>query len=66
MAETTGAGAAQCAAMTMTNLAAIIEKWRRRVWTRRHLRAREAFRLADIGLSETMRQRECAKWFWQK
>ena len=52
--------------MTLTNLAAIFAKWQRRAQTRRQLRALEAFRLADIGLSETMRRRECAKWFWQK
>jgi uncharacterized protein YjiS (DUF1127 family) len=39
--------------------------WSRRSNTRRHLEELDAHRLADIGLNELDRQRECAKWFWQ-
>ncbi|MDI1347246.1 MAG: DUF1127 domain-containing protein [Pseudolabrys sp.] len=50
----------------MTDMAAIFVLWGRRAWTRRHLRALEPHRLADIGLSEEERRCEGAKWFWQK
>jgi uncharacterized protein YjiS (DUF1127 family) len=39
--------------------------WLRRSITRRHLRRLEDHRLADVGLSEKDRRRECGKWFWQ-
>jgi len=52
--------------MTMTDIAAGFMVWGRRVRSRRHLRALEQYRLADIGLSEDDRRREGAKWFWQK
>ncbi|MDP1908685.1 MAG: hypothetical protein Q8K85_10310 [Hyphomicrobium sp.] len=52
--------------MTMADIAAIFMVWGRRARTRRHLRALEIHRLADIRLSETERRREGAKWFWQK
>lgn len=39
--------------------------WLRRIATRRHLYAVEAHRLADVGLTEQQRRRECAKWFWE-
>jgi uncharacterized protein YjiS (DUF1127 family) len=37
----------------------------RRRATRRALRQLDARALDDIGRSESDRQRECAKWFWQ-
>jgi uncharacterized protein YjiS (DUF1127 family) len=40
--------------------------WLRRMQTRRQLRELEKYRLADVGLTETQRCDECAKWFWQK
>lgn len=46
--------------------AATVAVWLLRVRTRRHLRALEKHRLADVGLTETQRCDECAKWFWQK
>ncbi|MDO9412126.1 MAG: DUF1127 domain-containing protein [Pseudolabrys sp.] len=39
--------------------------WLRRITTRRQLRALEAHRLADVGLTERQRRDECAKWFWE-
>ena len=39
--------------------------WLRRMRTRPSLRELDARALADIGLSEAERQRECARWFWQ-
>ncbi|MDO8876623.1 MAG: DUF1127 domain-containing protein [Pseudolabrys sp.] len=65
-----GAAAGQCAAMTIKDMTikdvtVIVTVWLRRARTRRHLRALEAHRLADIGSSEEARRRECAKWFWQ-
>jgi uncharacterized protein YjiS (DUF1127 family) len=44
---------------------AILRTWRLRRKTRRHLRGLDARLLADVGLSEADRARECAKWFWQ-
>jgi uncharacterized protein YjiS (DUF1127 family) len=52
--------------MTMTQILTTFTEWARRARTRRHLRALEAFRLADIGLCDADRRRECAKWFWRK
>ncbi|HJS30747.1 MAG TPA: DUF1127 domain-containing protein [Alphaproteobacteria bacterium] len=40
--------------------------WLRRAATRRKLRELDARALADIGISESCRRRECAKWFWQR
>jgi uncharacterized protein YjiS (DUF1127 family) len=45
---------------------AIVVIWRRRVSTRAALRELDPHFLADIGLIEDERRRECAKWFWQK
>ncbi|HSE79251.1 MAG TPA: DUF1127 domain-containing protein [Alphaproteobacteria bacterium] len=45
--------------------AAALASWLRRAATRRTLRELDARALADIGISETRRRRECAKWFWQ-
>lgn len=39
--------------------------WLRRHRTRLQLRALDAHDLQDIGLSESQRDRECARWFWQ-
>ena len=39
--------------------------WLRRASTRRRLGELDARALADIGLTEGARRRECAKWFWQ-
>jgi hypothetical protein len=39
--------------------------WLRRSRTRRRLRELDARGLADVGLSESQRRCECAKWFWQ-
>lgn len=39
--------------------------WCMRTVTRRQLDKLELHYLADIGLDETARRRECAKWFWQ-
>ncbi|MDX1425513.1 MAG: DUF1127 domain-containing protein [Kiloniellales bacterium] len=43
----------------------ILRTWCLRRKTRRHLRGLDARLLADVGLSEADRARECAKWFWQ-
>jgi len=51
--------------MTIIDIAAVFTIWFRRARTRRQLRALEAHRLADIGLSEAQRRREGVKWFWQ-
>jgi uncharacterized protein YjiS (DUF1127 family) len=42
-----------------------IRLWHRRLRTRHALRELEPHRLADIGLTEPDRRRECGKWFWQ-
>lgn len=39
--------------------------WLRRSATRRRLQDLDKRRLDDVGLTETERRRECAKWFWQ-
>jgi len=39
--------------------------WLQRMRTRVSLRELDASQLADVGLSQAARQRECAKWFWQ-
>lgn len=39
--------------------------WLRRMETRRELRKLDRQMLADIGLTEADRRRECTKWFWQ-
>ncbi|QCK85806.1 DUF1127 domain-containing protein [Phreatobacter aquaticus] len=43
----------------------LVRIWRERRDTRIHLGELEAHHLADIGLTEAERRRECAKWFWQ-
>jgi uncharacterized protein YjiS (DUF1127 family) len=45
---------------------AAIATWQRRSKTRRHLRALSKRELSDVGLSSQERQRESAKWFWQR
>jgi uncharacterized protein YjiS (DUF1127 family) len=42
------------------------ETWQERSRTRRAFAELDARGLADIGLSESQRHRECAKWFWQR
>ncbi len=37
-----------------------------RLKTRRRLRDLDARLLADVGVTEVERRRECAKWFWQE
>ncbi|MBI3451807.1 MAG: DUF1127 domain-containing protein [Rhodospirillales bacterium] len=39
--------------------------WLRRLRTRRRLRELEPRLMADVGITEAERRRECAKWFWQ-
>jgi uncharacterized protein YjiS (DUF1127 family) len=39
--------------------------WLRRGRTRRQLRDLDARELLDIGVSESQRDRECARWLWQ-
>lgn len=39
--------------------------WLGRAISRRRLRALDARGLADVGLSESGRRRECARWCWQ-
>jgi len=43
----------------------MLRVWQGRCRTRRALERLEFFRLADIGLTEAVRRRECAKRFWQ-
>ncbi|WP_026380510.1 DUF1127 domain-containing protein [Afifella pfennigii] len=40
--------------------------WLQRARQRRQLAELPPWRLADIGISEAERRRECAKWFWEK
>jgi uncharacterized protein YjiS (DUF1127 family) len=42
-----------------------IRVWLTRRNTRQRLRELDLRQLADAGLSEADRQRECMKWFWQ-
>jgi uncharacterized protein YjiS (DUF1127 family) len=49
---------------TRTNLANV-GIWFRRLKTRRRLQELDARELADVGITERERRRECAKWFWQ-
>jgi uncharacterized protein YjiS (DUF1127 family) len=44
---------------------ATVRAWLTRLKTRRRLRELDAAALADVGITEDERQRECAKWFWQ-
>ncbi len=43
----------------------LLTLWRRRAVTRRHLAGLDRRGLEDIGLDESARRRELAKWFWQ-
>lgn len=58
--------------ITMTSVAEVtpilfpLALWLRRARTRRHFRALEAHRLADVGLTAAQRSSECAKWFWEQ
>jgi uncharacterized protein YjiS (DUF1127 family) len=47
-------------------VAAAVARWRRRSTTRRELRRLGERDLRDIGLSTYDRERESAKWFWQR
>jgi uncharacterized protein YjiS (DUF1127 family) len=49
----------------LSAIAAVLALWRQREHTRRALAALDARALADIGLSENDRRRECARWFWE-
>jgi uncharacterized protein YjiS (DUF1127 family) len=42
-----------------------LRAWLMRLKTRRRLRHLDARLLADVGITEAERRRECAKWFWQ-
>jgi len=44
---------------------AIAASWAIRHRTRSQFRRLDTRSLADVGLSEADRQRECSKWFWQ-
>jgi uncharacterized protein YjiS (DUF1127 family) len=44
---------------------AIVPLWVRRAHTRRQLRGLDDRLLADIGISEGDRRRECARRFWE-
>lgn len=46
-------------------LSAKLATWRKRARTRIALTDLDARELADIGVTESARQRECAKWFWE-
>jgi uncharacterized protein YjiS (DUF1127 family) len=50
----------------VTAMTAAMKIWLRRARTRRHLRDLDARQLCDAGISEQARERECAKWFWQR
>jgi uncharacterized protein YjiS (DUF1127 family) len=43
-----------------------IKTWQRRSRTRRELRALSERDLRDVGLNAYDRERESAKWFWQR
>lgn len=45
--------------------APLLRVWFHRATTRRQLRDLDARALADVGLTERERERECARWFWQ-
>jgi uncharacterized protein YjiS (DUF1127 family) len=49
----------------LSETVALVRIWRRRSKTRALLRAMDAHALRDIGCTESERQRECARWFWQ-
>jgi uncharacterized protein YjiS (DUF1127 family) len=50
----------------ITVITAAMKIWLRRARTRRHLCNLDARRLHDVGISKQARERECAKWFWQR
>lgn len=47
-------------------ISAAMKIWLRRAGTRRHLRDLDTRQLRDVGLGAQARERECAKWFWQR
>jgi uncharacterized protein YjiS (DUF1127 family) len=47
-------------------ITAAMKIWLKRARTRRHLRDLDARQLRDVGLGAQARERECAKWFWQR
>jgi uncharacterized protein YjiS (DUF1127 family) len=49
----------------LAGLLAICRFWRMRSETRQQLAELDRDGLADIGLTESARHRECARWFWQ-
>ncbi|MBL8698645.1 MAG: DUF1127 domain-containing protein [Alphaproteobacteria bacterium] len=50
---------------TLELAASLLRAWFHRATTRRQLRDLDARALADVGLTERERERECARWFWQ-
>jgi uncharacterized protein YjiS (DUF1127 family) len=61
MAKAWQAVAVECIRANLTNA----NLWLRRSRTRGRLHELDARALADVGLTECRRRRECAKWFWQ-
>jgi uncharacterized protein YjiS (DUF1127 family) len=61
MAQAWQAVATECIRTNVTNA----KIWLRRSTTRRDLHQLDTRALADVGLTERRRRRECAKWFWQ-
>jgi uncharacterized protein YjiS (DUF1127 family) len=51
--------------LTLLTVIMTIGIWLRRGRTRRQLRDLDARELLDIGVSESQRDRECARWLWQ-
>jgi uncharacterized protein YjiS (DUF1127 family) len=45
---------------------ALGRRCRRRIRTRRALSQLDVRTLDDVGLSREQRNRECAKWFWER
>lgn len=43
----------------------IAARWAVRYGTRQQLRRLDTRALADVGISEAERRRECSKWFWE-
>ncbi len=50
---------------SLAHLRALIALWRRRSRTRRELAALDVRALADIGISDAQRRRECLRPFWE-
>ncbi len=52
-------------APALSRLAETAGIWLTRALTRRRLRELTPAALADVGLTEAQRRRECARWCWQ-